>query len=153
MAEPVKRTPVFASVYEHGVDEKRRLQIPSKWRAGTQDMELMLTVWPNSWQKEASIMVYPPEVFEKMVARLAERSFTDPEADSLRRFIGERSDTATIDRAGRICLPETMAHAIGLKKESVLVGMLDRFQIWTPEAYKESKIGNDAVAANAWKQF
>jgi hypothetical protein len=41
-----------------------------------------------------------------------------------------------LDKAGRICLPEGMARAAGIKDEAVLVGLLDRFEIWNPELRK-----------------
>jgi MraZ protein len=90
---------------------------------------------------------------EKVIEKLNQAPFTDPGADSLRRYLGARSDTAMVDKAGRIALPESMIDKLKIKKNVVLVGMLDRFQIWTPEGYEKSEAGVDALASNNWKTF
>lgn len=153
MAETSNKPPMFASVYHHGVDTKRRLQVPSKWRTDGEETVLTLIIWPHAKEQEACIMVYPQEVVNKMIDKLNESSFTDPDADALRRYVGTRSDTAILDKAGRISLPESMMTAIGIDSKAVLVGMIDRFQIWSPEGYERSKAGVDAVAGNLWKSF
>ena len=154
MEEPGIIEPTYTSVYRHGVDEKRRLQIPSKWRGpADQDQEFTMVLWPNGFEKDVCLTVFPTKVLQQMKSKLAEKPFNDPEANALRRFIGERADTATLDKAGRMCLPEQMAKAIGVEKEAVLVGMLDRFQIWNPKRHEESKQAVEALAAAGWLKF
>jgi transcriptional regulator MraZ len=145
--------PVYAAVYRHGVDEKRRLQIPSKWRIPGQDMKWTLVIWPSGWQKDACLMVLPPPVMESMIAKLAQGQFNNADSDALRRFIGARSDMAILDKAGRICLPDTMAKSVGIEKEAVMVGMLDRFQIWNPEQFERSQAVVEEMAAKTWSAF
>ena len=70
----------------------------------------------------------------------------DPNKVVLKRFIGSESVQVPLDKAGRICLPEEMAKAAGIKKESVLVGLLDRFEIWNPNRYGAVR-GEDQVMA------
>ena len=41
------------------------------------------------------------------------------------------------DTAGRITLPESFCDQFGLADWVVLVGMRDRFQIWSRDAYRE----------------
>ena len=57
----------------------------------------------------------------------------------LKRFIGSESVQVTLDKAGRICLPEKMATDAGISGEAVLVGLLDRFEIWSPERFERVK--------------
>ena len=69
----------------------------------------------------------------------------------LKRFIGSESVQATLDKAGRICLPEQMARDAGIGDEAVLVGLLDRFEIWSPERYDKVKASNAIMAPEAFK--
>jgi len=147
------KRPVFTAAYTHGVDDKRRLQIPSKWRGACQEMELTMILWPSGWQKDACLVVLPPHVMDTFMDRFASSSITNSDMDALRRFMGERSDTVTLDKSGRICLPDALAKAVGIDKEAVLVGMYDRFQIWNPERYKETKPVVEALAARVWNEF
>ena len=151
MAESGKREPFFNSFYRHGVDDKRRVQIPAKWRSGRGEVEFMLILWPNGNQADACLLVLPPKVSGALVDKLTAMPFGDPRAEALRRFLGEKSDTVTCDKAGRITLPEPMARAVGIEKDAVLTGMFDRFQIWNPDRYEATRPGVDALAPEAFK--
>ena len=69
----------------------------------------------------------------------------------LKRFIGSESVQVTLDKAGRICLPEKMATDAGISDEAVLVGLLDRFEIWSPERYERVKASDAVMAQEAFK--
>ncbi len=56
-----------------------------------------------------------------------------------------------VDKAGRICLPDEMARAAGIKGEAVLVGLLDRFEIWNPQSYEKVKASDAVLAHEAFK--
>ena len=84
----------------------------------------------------------------KLMADINAMSNDDPNKVVLKRFIGSESAQAALDKAGRICLPEDMAKAAGIKKAAVLVGLLDRFEIWNPGRYSAVR-GEDQVMAGA----
>lgn len=151
MAENGVSEPFYNSSYRHGVDEKRRVQIPAKWRHGQGETEFMLILWPNGGQADACLLVLPPKVARALVDKLTAMPFGDPKAEALRRFLGEKSDTVTCDKAGRITLPESMARAAGIEKEAVMTGMFDRFQIWSPSRHEASRPAVDALAPEAFK--
>jgi MraZ protein len=69
----------------------------------------------------------------------------------LKRFIGSESVQVGVDKAGRICLPEGMARTAGIKSEAVLVGLLDRFEIWNPPSYEKVKASDAVLAHEAFK--
>ena len=76
---------------------------------------------------------------------------SDPNKVVLKRFIGSESVQAPLDKSGRICLPEQMAQAVGITDQAVLVGLLDRFEIWSPERYEKVKAGDAVMATEAFK--
>jgi len=69
---------------------------------------------------------------------------SDLSKDVLRRLIGGNSEQVTLDKSGRICLPEPMAQAAGVKGEVLLVGQFEFFEIWDPARYKHVEAA-DAV--------
>ncbi len=141
----------YNSLYRHGVDEKRRVQIPAKWRPAQADSQFTLLLWPHGEIQQACLLVLPPELTLSLAQKLSSMPFSDPQSEALRRILGERSDRVPLDKAGRICLPEAMSKAVGVKNEVVLNGMFDRFQIWDPERYEASRPAVDAMAPEAWK--
>ena len=77
----------------------------------------------------------------------------DPSKVVLKRFIGSESVQVALDKAGRICLPEEMAGAAGIKDEAVLVGLLDRFEIWNPERFGKVRASDAVMAQEAFKMM
>ena len=141
----------YSSLFRHGVDDKRRVQIPAKWRPSDPDYVYSLILWPHGTEADACLLVLPPDEWRTLVDKLKAMPFADPKAQALRRLIGMKSAQATLDKAGRICLPEEMAKTVGIEKEAVLVGLLDRFQIWGPERHAKVKAEDESVAAEAFQ--
>lgn len=142
--------PVYQARYRHGVDEKRRVQIPAKWRPADEGIQFSLILWPHNGQPDACLLVLPPSAFAELFAKIKAMPFAERKAEALRRILGEKSDTVQLDKAGRLCLPDWMASAAGIKDEAVLNGMFDRFQIWNPERYEASRQAVDALAPDAF---
>jgi MraZ protein len=140
----------YNSCYRHGVDEKRRVQIPAKWRPEEEGTELTLILWPKH-QAGACLRVLPPVEMAKMKADIDAMPNSDPNKVVLKRFIGSESMQVTLDKAGRICLPDEMARSAGVKDEVVLVGLLDRFEIWNPGRYENVKAADAVLASEAFK--
>ena len=140
----------YNSCYRHGVDEKRRVQIPAKWRPEKEGTELTLMLWPQH-QAGSCLRVLPPDQMAKMKVDIDAMPNGDPNKTVLKRFIGSESVQVTLDKAGRICLPDEMARAAHVKDEAVLVGLLDRFEIWNPDRYDKVKAADAVLASEAFK--
>jgi MraZ protein len=140
----------YNSSYRHGVDEKRRVQIPAKWRPTKPGTEFTLVVWPKA-QEGPCLRVLPPAQMATLMRDIDAMPNSDPNKGVLKRFIGSQSVQAPLDKAGRICLPEEMAEKVGIKDQAVLVGLLDRFEIWSPERYERIKAADAVMAQEAFK--
>jgi MraZ protein len=140
----------YNSRFRHGVDEKRRVQIPSKWRPQKSDVELTVILWPRDGVGPC-VRVLPPAQMAKLMQSIDEMPNGDPKKVVLKRIIGSGSAQAGVDKAGRICVPDEMARAAGIKDEAVLVGLLDRFEIWNPERYEKVQAADAALAPDAFK--
>src|SRR5881396_1359628 len=145
-SEPV----YYTSSYRHGVDGKRRVQIPAKWRPARPEV-LTLLLWPKGTTPEACLLVLPPQEWGALVQKLKGMPYADPNAEALRRLLGKKSDRVTLDKGGRICLPEVMAKAAAIDEEAMLVGLVDRFEIWNPERYLAASAVDDELLPEAFK--
>ena len=140
----------YNSFYRHGVDEKRRIQIPAKWRPARSGVELTLMLWPTS-KEGPCLRVLPPKQMAKLMQDIDTMPNGAPNKVVLKRFIGSESVQVALDKAGRICLPEGMARAAGIGGEAILVGLLDRFEIWNPERYEKIRSSDAVMAPEAFK--
>jgi len=141
---------VYNSSYRHGVDEKRRVQVPAKWRPEEEGVELTMILWPKH-QAGNCLRVLPPNEMDKLMAIIDAMPKGDPNKVVLKRFIGSESVQVSLDKAGRICLPDEMARAAGIKDEVMLVGMLQQFEIWNPTRYETVKATDAVIATEAFK--
>ena len=144
-----KERTFYTSCYRHGVDEKRRVQIPAKWRPAEEGTELTVILWAQH-QAGVCLRVLPPQQMEQMMAEIDAMPNGDQKM-ALKRFIGSGSERVALDKNGRICLPQTMANSAGIKEEAVLVGLLDRFEIWSPDRYENVQSADAVMAQTAFK--
>ncbi|HEX7470050.1 MAG TPA: hypothetical protein VF437_04855 [Verrucomicrobiae bacterium] len=140
----------YNSLYRHGVDEKRRVQVPAMWRPAKSGIEFTLILWPK--EKEGPCLrVLPPEEMAELMKSIDAMSNSDPSKVVLKRFIGSESVQVALDKSGRICIPDEMARGAKIKDEVVLVGLLDRFEIWNPERYEQKRASDAVMAQEAFK--
>lgn len=140
----------YNSLYRHGVDEKRRVQVPAKWRPAESGVEFTLILWPKS-KEGPCLRVLPPLEMSELMRDIDAMPNSDPNKVVLKRFIGSESVQVALDKVGRICLPEEMARAAGIANEAVLVGLLDRFEIWSPERFEKVRTADAVMAQEAFK--
>jgi MraZ protein len=142
----------YNSTHQHGVDEKRRVQIPAKWRPAQAGTELTLVLWPQAKEGPCLRVLTPPQR-AKLMRDLDAIPNTDPGKVPLKRYIGGRSVQATLDKAGRICLPEEMAKSAGIRDSAVFVGLMDQIEIWSPERYEKVQASDAVMAQEAFKMM
>jgi DNA-binding transcriptional regulator/RsmH inhibitor MraZ len=71
----------------------------------------------------------------------------------LKRSIGSSSAQAKLDSVGRITIPDDMAEAADITNEAVLVGMVDRFEIWSPKRHAQVKLLDEALKSKAFEMM
>jgi MraZ protein len=128
------------------------LQIPAKWRPEEEGVQLTMIVWPKH-QAGTCLRVLPPEKMAKLAADIDGMPNSDPTKVILKRFVGSKSVQVTLDKAGRICVPDEMAGAAGIKDEAMLVGMIDRFEIWSPARYERVEAMDAVLSPKAFEMM
>jgi MraZ protein len=93
--------------------------------------EVSLVVTPL----DQCLAVYPGSEWDRLEAQLrALPAFSKP-VKALTRLLASRAADCSLDVQGRILLPPLLREAAGLEREALLVGVLNRFEIWSPEAW------------------
>ena len=118
--------------YSHSIDTKGRLIIPSKFReilgedfVITKGMDGCLSLYPsNEWN-----------IFEEKLRTLP---LTNKNARAFTRFFLGSAVDGGLDKQGRVLISSALRNFAGLEKEVVLVGVLDRVEIWNKEKWDEN---------------
>src|SRR5688572_1047256 len=151
MPDADSKTPYFHGEFHHGIDESRRVMIPAKWRPENADVVFRVLPWPVN--VEDCLLVLPPERWDLMMEKLKVNRMQDKRVAALERVLGGTSAAITLDKVGRLCLPENLAKAAALEREAVFVGRLDKFEIWSPARHKASTIQDKILAASVVEEI
>ena len=123
----------FRGQFEHSLDAKDRLTVPSKFRAALADGVVLLKgLHPSVW-------VFSPDGYERFTERfLAELSPLGSRGRDMHLYFGANSFDEKLDSAGRIHLPKKLIEHAGLSEgPAVVVGAEDRFEIWSPDGWEK----------------
>ena len=125
----------FKGKYLTTIYYKRCIKLPKKLRAvmpslpndgfvigpGYDDCIFLFTA--DEWAKQE-------EKLKTLTPDLAEHRFYE------RVFVPESEDV-TIDRVGRLTIPEELQERAQIIKEVLILGVLSRIELWSPEVYKK----------------
>lgn len=126
---------VFFGDYVHSLDPKKRLTIPSEWRVQV-GLPKRLFVLPDFHHK--CLNVFPASVISEKIEKLRRHSLSDTKAMDFARILGGASDMVSWDSQGRIRIKDKLLAFAGLIDQVVLVGALDKFQLWNPDNCPDS---------------
>jgi MraZ protein len=134
---------MFLGQYEHTIDEKGRLTVPSRFRELLQDGAYITQGF------DQNLMVLTAATFDHISSRVNRMSMTDPTARQLKRLIFSHADRLEVDRAGRILIPQFLRASAQLDGAAIMVGVGDYFEIWSPERWQEQNTLLQDGEANA----
>lgn len=120
---------MFMGKYNHTIDPKGRLSIPSKYR------EILGDEFVVSKGMDGCLFVYANEDWKVFEAKLASLPLINPEARQFARFFLSGAQPVTVDKQGRILMPQDLREFAGLEKDVVLAGMGGRIEIWSLERW------------------
>jgi MraZ protein len=132
--------------YQHTIDDKNRLIIPSKFREGLGDKFVMTKGLDNC------LFVYPIEEWEKLEQKLKALPFTKSDARAFVRFFFSGASECELDKQGRVLVPQVLKDHAQLKKDVVIIGVSSRVEVWSKEVWErysqEAQQDYEAIAEN-----
>ena len=131
MASP--GTTVYSGRFEHTLDDKNRLTIPSAWRWVHSETETFLAM-PHP---DGYIAVLPPARVAKLLAQISEMKISDRDAQAVKAKIFSEALSFTFDKQGRFGASADLLKHAGIEKDAVLSGMGDTFNILSPARWTE----------------
>ena len=131
----------FLGRYEKRLDDKGRLSLPVPLRRAAGDGSLVLLQY-----QAPALTLFPGAAWETIQDRLLEygRSGRDARARVLQ--IASSSVEVTPDKLGRFRIPGWMQRTASLESDVLVVGALDRIEVWNPQLFAShlQDIGPDA---------
>jgi len=125
----------FTSEYTAKLDAKGRIVLPARMKANLPDASSGELFMREGF--EPCLELYPLTEYKRVYAKIAGLNEFNAEYRKLQRNFFRGSTTVELDTAGRLLIPKPMLQYAGLNKEVVVVGMGNRMEIWSPEAYEK----------------
>ena len=119
------------------MDEKGRLSLPSAFRREAEEFVLL------QWEKPY-LTLFPMEEWKSIQGELRALRKSDPKAANYVRRISAGAHTVAPDKQGRILIPARLQADAGLEGEVLLVGVIDRVELWNPSTF-ESQVGDEEL--------
>ena len=127
---------MFRGRFEHAVDTKGRLSIPSGFRVEIQRRSERDPVLTNYGDHLA---LFPADEWETKEAELLDLSEFDTDAQDFQRYVVGDAMDCPIDAQGRILVPSLLRKEAELENKVIIAGVLNKVEIWNPERFEEKK--------------
>lgn len=128
---------MFMGEYNHTIDAKGRLIIPSKFR------EILGDAFVVTKGLDGCLFVYDNEEWKRFEEKLRSLPITNKEARQFVRFFLAGATEAEVDKQGRILIPNVLREFAELTKDVVLVGVGSRIEIWGKERFEDTATFED----------
>ena len=124
---------MFKGTYRHRIDAKGRLPVPAAFRRALGERgasSLVVTLL------DQCLAAYPLDEWARLEEQLgALPAFSGP-VKALTRLLTSRAADCDFDVQGRILVPSALREQAGLAQDVVVVGVLNRFEVWAPAAWE-----------------
>lgn len=122
---------MFMGEFRHSIDSKGRIIIPARFRSELGQAFVMTK------GLDGCLFLYPEGEWEELAAKLEDLPFTKSEARAFVRFFFSGAAECDCDSQGRTVIPSNLREYSSLNREAVVIGVGNRIEIWSAEAWDE----------------
>lgn len=135
---------IFKGIYEHNMDTKGRVSVPSKFREGLGESFVACEAFytPCIW-------LFSEAAFEQLSEQMEAFGLLDEESQCLERKLYNSACDVEVDKQGRILLPAHLREYAGLEKEIVITGSRSHVDVWSAENWARQREFDNAAFGRA----
>ena len=116
--------------YEHALDAKNRLVLPAQFRRLLEDGGYLVK------DRDGCLALMSPTRFQEEADRLLRGSEEDEEQRNVVRWFASAASDVRPDSQGRVVIPPSLKEHAGLDRDCVIIGALDKVEIWGRDAFE-----------------
>lgn len=125
----------FSGEYRFFLDAKKRVSIPSGIRKMLPPESEGALVFTRGF--EGCVYVFPNDEWKRLTHKLNTLdSFNVKVRDFIRMFVGPAFKTV-MDNQGRVILPDYILEIAKIKKDILLLGSLNKWELWNPSVFEQ----------------
>lgn len=134
---------MFVGQYQFTLDKKKRLVIPAKFRPffPPEEKESGVYVTVNTVEhsdiKTNCLAIYTPTTWQNHSEWVANAALQNEQAKWYLRKVASDTEFCKVDVQWRLVIPMRLINAAGLKRDIMIVGVVNRIEVWDLEKWKE----------------
>lgn len=141
------RVSVFIGEYTHNLDEKGRLAVPKKFRSDLSKGAVVTRGLDNC------LFLYTKKEWQVLAKKLSQLPFSQANTRAFARLMLAGAMDVTVDKQGRIVLPDYLRSFAGLEKSVVVAGLYNRLELWDSEKWETYKKQTEAQSTEIAEQM
>ncbi len=122
---------MFIGEYQHILDPKGRVIMPSKFRDDLGEKFVVTKGLDNC------LFVYPQMEWQELERKLRTLPLASRDARAFTRFFFSGATECELDKQGRILIPANLREYAKLEKDLVIIGVSSRVEIWSRSLWDE----------------
>lgn len=134
---------MFKGTYKHNLDKKGRLSIPAKLRKYISPEANNTLVMTPALDGSKCINLHPKDKWEKIESRLVQLNEFGQKDNRLLRRLFQYTSEDDMDAQSRILIPSNLTEYANLDGEVLILGVMQRIEIWNPAEYEAYINGSD----------
>ena len=137
---------MFIGEYQHSIDIKKRLSLPAKLRKELGSKVVITRGF------ESCLVIYTKQRWAKVMQELESLSTGRAETRKFTRAVLGGAVEVSLDKLGRILVPDYLKKYAGLKKNITICGLSNKLEVWDSEKWetyrKKAELDIDKIAEN-----
>lgn len=126
---------MFYGEYEHTIDKKGRLIIPSKFRESFKEYGVEKLFITRGLDK--CLFIFAEDEWKSQESKFKSISFTKSESRKFNRLYFSGATQLEFDKQGRILIPKYLKDFADIKKDVMIIGVSSRMEIWSKDVWQE----------------
>ena len=138
----------FIGEYAYSLDSKGRVNVPAKFRQSlSEDNENTFVITRGV---DPCIWVYPLSHWKEIESNLRSLSSISKIHRTFVRNTARYASPSTYDKQGRITLTPSLIEYADLDKDALIIGMINKMEIWNPDRLDETDQQNMEIDPAAY---
>jgi MraZ protein len=138
---------MFIGEYRHSIDDKGRLALPAKFRTNLKSGAIVTR------GLDGCLYVYTAAEWKKLALKLAALPMSQSNSRAFARLMLAGAMDVSLDKQGRVVLPDYLRKFAGLKKNIIVAGLYNHLELWDETVWEKYKSKTEKESGNIAEQL
>lgn len=128
---------MFIGEYSHTMDAKGRLAVPVKFRHLFSEGAVVTR------GLDSCLFLYPQKEWQVLAEKLATLPLSQANTRAFARLMLAGAMEVSLDKQGRLMIPEYLRSYASLKKSIAVTGLFNRLELWDTNSWQDYRQGTE----------